>query len=196
MKVIENYFDKSSSVIKNLYIHKKEILQIIDKIYQCNKNKKKILIAGNGGSCADAEHFAGELVCTFINRKRKAISAIPLSTHSAAITAWSNDFDFNSYYKRQVEANGKKGDILFLLSTSGGDYNNKASINLVNAAKEASKRGLFVISLVGKKGGVLKRISNIHINILDSNTSFIQEAHMSILHCICLCLDTKLGKKK
>ena len=196
MKIIDNYFDKSSNVIKNLYTHKKKIVQIINKIYQCNKNKKKILIAGNGGSCADAEHFAGELVCTFINRKRKAISAIPLSTHSAAITAWSNDFDFNSYYKRQVEANGQKGDILFLLSTSGGDLANKASINLVNAAKEASKRGLFVISLVGKTGGILKKISNIYINILDSNTSFIQEAHMSILHCICLCLDKELEKKK
>ena len=196
MKIIDNYFDKSSNVIKNLYMHKKKIVQIIRKIYQCNKNKKKILIAGNGGSCADAEHFAGELVCTFINRKREAISAIPLSTHSAAITAWSNDFDFNSYYKRQIEANGKKGDILFLLSTSGGELANKASINLVNAAKEASKRGLFVISLVGKTGGILKKISNIYINILDSNTSFIQEAHMSILHCICLCLDKKLEKKK
>ena len=196
MEIIDNYFDKSSNVIKNLYTHKKKIVQIINKIYQCNKNKKKILIAGNGGSCADAEHFAGELVCTFINRKRKAISAIPLSTHSAAITAWSNDFDFNSYYKRQVEANGQKGDILFLLSTSGGNLANKASINLVNAAKEASKRGLFVISLVGKTGGILKKISNIYINILDSNTSFIQEAHMSILHCICLCLDKELEKKK
>ena len=196
MEIIDNYFDKSSNVIKNLYTHKKKIVQIINKIYQCNKNKKKILIAGNGGSSADAEHFAGELVCTFINRKRKAISAIPLSTHSAAITAWSNDFDFNSYYKRQVEANGQKGDILFLLSTSGGNLANKASINLVNAAKEASKRGLFVISLVGKTGGILKKISNIYINILDSNTSFIQEAHMSILHCICLCLDKELEKKK
>ena len=85
---------------------------------------------------------------------------------------------------------------MFLLSTSGGELANKASINLVNAAKEASKRGLFVISLVGKTGGILKKISNIYINILDSNTSFIQEAHMSILHCICLCLDKELEKKK
>ena len=158
----------------------------------CNENENKVLVAGNGGSCADAEHFAGELVCTFNDRNRKGISAIPLATHPAALTAWSNDFGFETYFERQIESNGKKGDILFLLSTGGGDLKNKASLNLVFAAQKALKKKLTVISLVGKEGGELKKISNIYIHVKNKDTSIIQEAHMSILHCICIGLDSKL----
>ena len=189
---ITNYFSSVGKVINNLDEKKEKIIDIINKIRLCNENENKVLVAGNGGSCADAEHFAGELVCTFNDRNRKGISAIPLATHPAALTAWSNDFGFESYFERQIESNGKKGDILFLLSTGGGDLKNKASLNLVFAAQKALKKKLTVISLVGKEGGELKKISNIYIHVKNKDTSIIQEAHMSILHCICIGLDSKL----
>ena len=91
-----------------------------------------------------------------------------------------------------VEAHGNRNDILFLISTGGGNYQNKASINLVHAAIEAKKKGLKIISLVGKDGGELKKISNEVIIIKNKSTSIIQEAHMSIMHAICYLLEQKL----
>ncbi len=88
--------------------------------YALNKNKK-ILVAGNGGSSSDADHFVGELVCTYKNRLRKSIPAISLSSNSAIITAWSNDFNFSTVYERQLSSLGAKEDLLILLSTSGGN---------------------------------------------------------------------------
>jgi len=193
--IIKHHFKESSKTISSLKEHEKKIFSVVQLILKTNKNKRKILVAGNGGSCSDAEHFAGELICTFDDRTRKAISAIPLSGHSAAMTAWANDFGFESFFKRQVEANGNKGDILFLLSTGGGDMKFKTSTNLIYAAREAKKKRLKIVSLVGKKGGELKKISDIFIHVKSYNTAFIQEAHMSILHCICTCLDKYLVKR-
>ena len=190
--IIKHHFEQSSKAIYSLKEHEKKILSVVQLLLKTSKNKKKVLVAGNGGSCSDAEHFAGELICTFNERNRKAISALPLSSHSAAITAWGNDFGFDSYFKRQVEANGNKGDVLFLLSTSGGNTKLNISVNLIHAAHEAKKRDLKIVSLVGKKGGELKKISDIFIHVKNNNTAFVQEAHMSILHCICTCLDNYL----
>ena len=108
----------------------------------------------------------------------------------AALTAWCNDFGFNSYFKRQVEAHGKEGDILFLIST-GGEMKNQAHRHFVEAAREARKRKLKIFSLIGKTGGILKDISDINITVKSKTTSFIQEAHISILHCICENLESK-----
>lgn len=192
MHVVKNYFRQSSENILKLADHEKYILKICEVIIQCKKNSNKILVAGNGGSCSDAEHFVGELQCTFKNRNREPISAISLASLPAALTAWSNDFGFLTYFKRQVEAHGKNGDILFLISTGGGNEQNGASMSLVEAAKEAKKRGVKIISLIGKSGGILKNISDIFIIVENDVTSFIQEAHISILHCICTILDDQL----
>ena len=192
-KKITEHFIKSSKLISTLGIYEKEINLLSDLIYRVNKNNKKIMVAGNGGSCADAEHFTGELVCTFIKRNRKPISAQSLHGNNAAFTAWSNDFGFESFFKRQVEANGKRGDVLFLISTGGGSLrDNRPSYNLVLAAREAKKKDIKVVSLIGKGGGILKKISDIYIDIKSNETSMIQEAHMSILHCICNNLESKL----
>ena len=112
------------------------------------------------------------------------------------MTAWSNDFGYNSYFQRQVEAHGKEGDILFLISTGGGNEENGASMNLVYAAREAKKRNIKVISLLGKSGGILKELSNLSIIVESNTTSHIQEAHISILHCICEILDYKKNEIK
>ena len=188
--IIGKHFLESSKVILSLQNFEKEIKEIVESILKCDKNKKKILVAGNGGSCSDAEHFAGELLCTFNKKNRKSFSAIPLTSPSSALTAWCNDFEFESFFKRQVDAHGKEGDILFLLSTGGGKLTgSKPSANLVYAAEEAIKKKMKIISLVGKGGGELIKISSVYIHVKSQNTAYIQEAHMSILHCVCEVID-------
>jgi D-sedoheptulose 7-phosphate isomerase len=185
MSFYKNYFEDSANVIKSLTKEEKKIKLILKNITNSINNNKKIIVAGNGGSSSDADHFVGELVCTYKNRLRKSIPAISLSSNSAIITAWSNDFNFSTVYERQLSSLGTKGDILILLSTSGGNKKKNQSINLINAAIKAKKIGIKTISLLGNKGGDLKKVSDISL-IIDSNkTSHIQEAHISILHYMC-----------
>tara|TARA_B100000242_G_C42980580_1_gene455116 strand:+ start:358 stop:945 length:588 start_codon:yes stop_codon:yes gene_type:complete len=195
MKNIKNYFELSSKNILNLTKHEDAIFKVSEAILKCKKDKNKILVGGNGGSCSDAEHFVGELQCTYKAHNRAPISAISLASLPAALTAWSNDFGFLTYFKRQVQAHGNKGDILFLISTGGGNEQNGASMSLVEAAKEAKKKDMKIISLIGKSGGILKDISDIVILVENNVTSFIQEAHISILHCICEIIDDQLLEK-
>jgi D-sedoheptulose 7-phosphate isomerase len=189
---ISKYFENVSRVIFGLGKEKKKINSIVKSLINCQKRGNKILVAGNGGSSADAEHFVGELVCTFIKKDKKPISAINLNSDTASITAWSNDFNFDSFCERMVDAHGKKNDLLFLISTGGGDFASKTSLNLVRAALLAKKKGLKIISLSGKTGGELKKISDQVIVIKSTSTSIIQEAHMSILHSICYLLEEKI----
>ena len=185
MNFYKNYFEDSANVIKSLTKEEKKIKLILKNITNSIKNNKKIIVAGNGGSSSDADHFVGELVCTYKNKLRKSIPAISLSSNSAIITAWSNDFNFSTVYERQLSSLGTKGDILILLSTSGGNKKKNQSINLINTAIKAKKIGIKTISLLGNKGGDLKKVSDISL-IIDSNkTSHIQEAHISILHYMC-----------
>jgi len=183
--LLKYYFENSAGVIRSLIDEEKKINHIIKNIRNCYNKKKKILIVGNGGSSSDADHFAGELVCTYKNRSRKSLSAISLSSNSAIITAWSNDFSFSTVYERQLSSIGTKGDLLLLLSTSGGNKKNNQSINLINAATKAKKMGIKVISLLGNNGGELKKISDISLIVKSNKTSHIQEAHITILHYIC-----------
>ena len=185
MTDIKQYFKNSSEVIFALHKNAEKINLICEEILKTNKDNKKLLVAGNGGSCSDAEHFTGELQCTYKDSDRKPISAISLGSHPAAFTAWSNDFGYETYFKRQVQAHGKPGDILFLISTGGGNEKNGASMNLVEAAREAKKKNMKIISLIGKTGGLLKSLSDLYIIVENNTTSHIQEAHISILHCIC-----------
>jgi len=185
-----NYIKNSSAVILNLESDLEKVVRMAEGIYQSQINNGKLLIGGNGGSCADAEHFSGELTCTYKNKKRKAFSAISLTNNSSAITAWANDFKFDSYFERQVLALGKKNDVLFLLSTGGGDIVNNFSMNLVYAAKKAKDMGLKVYSLIGKTGGELIKMSDESILIKSDITSHIQEAHIVIIHMLCEMLDS------
>ena len=187
-----NYINTLSDTLKTLAKEEKKIIKISDEIIKCNKNGNKILLVGNGGSCSDVEHFGGELICTFSKRNRKPVSTQLLTGPSSSLTAWGNDFGFETYFQRQVEANGNKGDILFLLSTGGGNVKKKISTNLIYAAKMAKKKKLKVISLVGKSGGYLFKNSEISIKIKSNITSVIQEAHMTILHSICYYLEERL----
>jgi D-sedoheptulose 7-phosphate isomerase len=189
MKKLNNYTSLLIESLKHLEKDESKIENIAKYIRNCSKKNLKVLVAGNGGSCADAEHFVGELVCTFSKRNRKPISAINLASGTSALTAWANDFGFETFFERLTMAHGKKGDCIIFISTGGGNFKNKASINLISAAKSAKKRGMKVFSLVGKDGGYLHKNSDISIKIKSNITSIIQECHMTILHYICYKLE-------
>jgi D-sedoheptulose 7-phosphate isomerase len=188
----KNYISKTSNTILSLKQEEAKIKNIADEILKIRNKGNKILLAGNGGSCSDVEHFGGELICTFSKRNRNPISTQVLTNHSAAMTAWGNDFNFKTYFERQIEANGKKGDLLIVLSTGGGNLSKDISTNLILAAKKAKKMGIKIVSLVGKSGGYLYKNSNISIKVKSNETATIQEAHMTILHSICYFLESKL----
>ena len=188
-EVLNNYFNDSSSAIKAINNNLNVIKNMAIGIYKSQLGGGKLLIGGNGGSAADAQHFAGEMTCTYKDPDRRAFSAISLTTNASAITAWANDFGFDSYFTRQIEAIGKTGDILFLISTGGGDREKGYSMNLVDAADKALSMGLTLYSIVGKTGGELGNISHEFIKVSSFTTSHIQEAHIAIIHSICESLD-------
>ena len=175
---IKRLLNNSKSLIKKTY----EISLFLRKKI---KSKNKIFVYGNGGSYADASHFVGELTATYSSKKRKALPFILLGSNLASVTAWANDFNFEDYVSREFSALSNKGDVLFLFSTSGGNFKKKQSINLIKLAKTAKSKKINIISLLGKGGGELKKISNKSI-IVDSNkTGSIQEIHKIIFHSIC-----------
>ena len=152
------------------------------------KNKKKILIAGNGGSAAMSSHIAAEFVGRY-KIERKGLPCIALTTDTAILTAWANDYSYDGVFERQLEALANPGDIFIALSTSGN------SINLIKAVEFSKKHGIDVIGLLGKDGGKLKNTSTIEIIVPSDNTPRIQESHLMILHIICELVDKELFGK-
>lgn len=160
------------------------LTDVIDELTGVYKRGKKILIAGNGGSAADAQHFAAEITCQFKDA-RKGYSALALHTDTSAITAWGNDKNFDTVFARQVEAHGRVGDVLVVISTSGD------SKNLIEAARQARSQGMQVVGLLGRDGGELVRGSFCdHALIVPSKEiPRIQESHILLIHIICDALD-------
>ena len=158
------------------------ISEMAKKIICMYQNGGKLLIAGNGGSASDAQHFSGELMAKFTT-ERKPLPAIALHCDTSSLTAWSNDYDFNSYYERLVDGLGNAGDILFVISTSGN------SKNIINAAKKCQNRGIYIIGLLGKGGGELKAYCDTSLIVPSNETSRIQESHILIIHIICQLID-------
>jgi len=152
------------------------------------KNGGKILICGNGGSAADAQHISGELVGRF-KKERKGFPAIALTTDTSIITAWANDYDFATIFSRQVEAQGKKGDVLLGLSTSGN------SENVIKAVEQGKKQGLKTIGLLGKGGGKLKDLCDLSMVVPSKDTPRIQEAHMLVYHILCDLIEEALSSE-
>jgi len=154
------------------------IEKAIEAICSDLKSGKKVLLMGNGGSAADAQHIAGELVGRF-KKERKAIPAISLSTDTSILTAIGNDYGFEKVFERQIEALGNKGDVVIGISTSGN------SENIYRAMKLAKKMGLTTIGLLGNDGGKIKNLSDIALVVPSKNTPRIQETHITIGHIIC-----------
>ena len=155
---------------------------------ECLKSGGKILSCGNGGSAADAQHFAAELVGRF-EREREELAAIALTTDSSIMTAIANDYSFDEIFAKQVRALGKPGDILFAISTSGN------SKNVVAAIEAAHKKGLRIIGMTGRSGGrigAMTRTQDVLLNVDAPATARIQEVHLLTLHCLCDAIDQLL----
>ncbi len=146
---------------------------------------RKVLVCGNGGSAADAQHFAAELVGRFA-RERRAWPAIALTTDTSILTAVGNDYGFDRVFARQVEAHGQPGDVLVGISTSGG------SPNVVAAVETARSRGLVTVGLTGRDGGALGRAVDVHVNVPSPSTARIQEVHTTLLHVLCDLVEREL----
>lgn len=182
---IKKHFSYIKQVLENSDILIKETEKISLFLKKRIKSKNKIFVYGNGGSFADASHFVGEMTATYSSKKRSSLPFILLGSNQSAVTGWSNDFNFNDYIVREFSAYVSKNDVLFIFSTSGGNIKTKQSINLIKLAKYAKSKRIPVISLLGKGGGELKKISTKSIIINSYNTGTIQEAHKIIFHALC-----------
>jgi D-sedoheptulose 7-phosphate isomerase len=138
----------------------------------------KLLVFGNGGSAADSQHMAAELVSRF-QRERRALAAIALTTDTSIVTAIGNDYSFDRVFVRQIEALGRPGDVAFGITTSGG------SPNVVKALEAARAQGLTTVALTGRDGGAAGQAAEIHINVPDPSTARAQEVHRTLIHAIC-----------
>jgi D-sedoheptulose 7-phosphate isomerase len=177
--MLKDYFKESADVkMKFINENEEDLKKCIEIIKNALKNGNKILICGNGGSAADAQHFAAEIVGRF-KLERRGFPAIALTTDTSILTAIGNDYGFDKIFERQVEALGEEGDVLVGISTSG---NSKNVINAVNKAKEM---GIYTVGLLGKTGGSLKDIVDLALTVDSNNTARIQECHLTIYHIIC-----------
>ena len=178
---IQSFIEESIKTKQSL-IGDEKILTGIEKainlVSDSLKNQGKVMVFGNGGSAADAQHFAGEIVGRY-KRERKGYPAIALTTDTSIITSVANDYSFDAIFSRQIEALGKKGDIAFGISTSGN------SKNVIEGIKKAKELGISTICLLGKDGGKLKDLAELSIVIPSDNIPRIQEAHILIIHIIC-----------
>lgn len=160
------------------------IIRIIDQMEQCMKQRGKVVIFGNGGSAADAQHIATELTVRY-RKNRKALAAISLVTDTSALTAISNDFDFSKLFSRQVEALCSAADTAWGFSTSG------TSQNVLEGLKEAKRLGCFTILFTGERRGTCEEFADIIFRSPSTTTARIQECHLLVGHMICEALDER-----
>ena len=157
------------------------------------KQGRKVLACGNGGSAADSQHFAAEIVGRF-ERERPGMPAIALTVDTSAITAIANDYDWNSVFARQVQALGQPGDFLLGISTSGN------SKNVIEAIRAAHEKKMVVIALTGRDGGTMAKMlrpTDHHLNVAHPRTMRVQEIHLLAIHCLCEVVDNVIfGERK
>ncbi|MEM2916070.1 MAG: D-sedoheptulose 7-phosphate isomerase [Candidatus Woesearchaeota archaeon] len=151
------------------------------------KNGNKVLVCGNGGSAADSQHLAGELIVRF-EAERKSLPAIALTTDTSVLTAIGNDYGFDDIFSRQVDGLGVKGDVLIAISTSGN------SQNILRAIEAAKSKGMEVIGLTGRDGGKMKSLPIQNIIIPSPTTARIQECHILIIHTWCKLIDIAFAR--
>jgi D-sedoheptulose 7-phosphate isomerase len=147
---------------------------------------RSLLVCGNGGSAADSQHIVGELVARFL-KERRAIRAICLASNPAVLTAWSNDYAYETIFARQVEAYGEPGGVLLGLSTSGN------SRNVVLAMEAARERGMSTIGMTGEGGGRMAAISDVLLAVPSRFTPAIQQVHLVMYHCFCAAVEARLA---
>ena len=181
MEFIKNYIEKSIETKRNILENENILSKIRDVslvIVDSLKNGGKVLICGNGGSAADSQHIAAELVGRLCY-DRPGLPAMALTVDSSILTAVGNDYGYEMVFSRQVQACAQKGDVLIGISTSGN------SKNVVNAILEAKEKGVFTVGFTGEKDGLISANADITIKIPSSETPIIQESHIMAGHIIC-----------
>ena len=187
-RISQQFHDSAQTKLDAVELLAAPISDAVQSMVACLVNNGKILACGNGGSAADAQHFAAELVGRF-EAERQELAAIALTTDSSILTAIANDYSFNVIYAKQVRALGQPGDVLLAISTSGN------SANIIEAIKAAHSNDLTVVALTGKGGGQigsLLREGDIHICVPAERTARIQETHLLAIHCLCDGIDCLL----
>ena len=186
---IMNTINDSMSVIGEIRSLSKEIMEVVNQIVRCISNGNKIVIFGNGGSAADAQHIAAELIGRYA-LERRSYPAIALTTDTSALTAIANDYSYNDIFSRQCQGLVNKDDTVIGISTSGNSENVKRGLEVSN------KKGAFTVGILGNNGGKIKEIANLNIIVNSESTPRIQEGHRVIYHIICQIVEEKLNKKE
>ena len=183
LETIKKEFELHLQTIQNVQNNMEEKLESAAKlVVQTLKNGNKILIFGNGGSAADAQHFAAELTGRY-KTERRGLPAIALTTDTSALTAIGNDYGYDRVFDRQVESLAVKGDLLIGISTSGN------SKNVLNAFELGKEIGCNIIGMSGRDGGAMNEASNINLVIPSNDTPRIQEMHILFIHTLCQIVD-------
>ena len=187
-RIEQQFIDSADLKYQAAQTLSKPIAAAVQALLACVTSGGKVLACGNGGSAADAQHFAAEFVGRF-ERERPELGAIALTTDSSILTAIANDYDFNQIFVKQVRALGQPGDVLLAISTSGN------SANILAAIEAAHAREMTIVAMTGKGGGKIGmalRDTDVHICVPHDRTARIQEVHLLVLHCLCDGVDTQL----
>ena len=174
---IKKSYETKLAIYKNELLLEK-IVEVSQKCVELYRGKNKTILAGNGGSAADAQHIAAELVGKY-GFDRPSIPSLALTTDTSNLTAIGNDYGYDKVFSRQLEGMGQDGDIFIGISTSGN------SQNLINAFEVAKSKNIFTVALVGKDGGKMAKIADIALVIPSNSTPRIQESHILIGHILC-----------
>ena len=185
-RAIADLIEGSNVLRQTAYSLAPNIVTVAEHIINTLRNGDKVLTCGNGGSAADAQHFAAELVGRY-RRERPGWSAIALTVDPSVLTSLCNDYGFEQIFARQVEALGRPGDILVAISTSG------RSKNVLAAVDAASALGIRTVGLTGQGTSQLGEIVDHHLPIPSTNTAFIQQAHIAVIHIICELVEERLS---
>ena len=187
-RIEQHFIDSADLKYQAAQVLSKPIAAAISAVLASVTNGGKVLACGNGGSAADAQHFAAEFVGRF-ERERPELGAIALTTDSSILTAIANDYSYEQIFAKQVRALGQSGDVLLAITTSG------SSPNVLAAIEAAHERDMTVVALTGKGGGKMGqalRETDVHICVPHDRTARIQEVHLLTIHCICDGVDTQL----
>ncbi|GJH22076.1 phosphoheptose isomerase [Caballeronia novacaledonica] len=187
-RIQQHFRDSAALKLEALDALAVPIAAAVDTLFGALANGNKILVCGNGGSAADAQRFAAQLIGRF-ERERPGLPAIALTTDTSILTAIGNDYAFEQIFSNQVRALGQSGDVLLAISTSGN------SVNVLAAIQEAHEREMIVIALSGKGGGAMSDVlaeTDIHICVPSDRTARIQEVHLLTIHCLCDGIDAML----
>ena len=181
---------KESCRVKEAFVndHLGKLVTVIEVVTAALKAGNKIMIFGNGGSAADAQHLAAEFINRFII-ERPPLPAIALTTDTSVITSIGNDYDFSEIFAKQIRALGQQGDVAWGISTSGN------SPNVLKGLELAKKMGLVTLAFTGKDGGAIAQVADVSLNVSSNSTARIQETHITAGHAICELVDIKLFQK-